>query len=353
MVGKNDSSNNPLRFFENFFPEEFNKMYNEFRHFDKKPDEVELKMINQHLAETDKQNLALLRSIEDLNNLLEPDGLILPPSKYKVLEYNNEEDSMIIEECSYIYLPEEDTYCISNKKQYTRVFLEELQTLLYSELEKTIRLTIDALLEKDNKQAFIHNLLLNAVYVINDKISIIDKPKYIADCQFFLKSYVQEIGTRYSDYISREKSPYLQYLPLKNPKKNYALNMIPAKFGRLEFLLAELQKEGFVEDTLLPEDFQKAFSGKELTEPLKIKWIKMYYGKCNYTTALEMIQLLESKKYIAGYSYSQLSLIFVQNDGSPIKESGWKEASSRKKKEKKITSRLTPSDEIKLIIHNF
>jgi len=365
-----DSSNNPLSFFEEFFPDGFNKMYDEFLHFDRQYDKIKYEIIDRCTYETYKffdGTYKLITDKSDISTLIGtnweffPDGDLecnLPSPKIieSDLEFDLEKDSMLIEKCYCSSLPDCDIAYVCAKEYHKISFKKGLETTLNSELKNAIKITDDAILQKNNKevtQEFIHKLFLNATRIINHKISVIDKITYILDCQSVLTSYIQEIENHYPDYVSREKSLYLQYLPPKIPKKNCALKMISSKFERLHILLGLLKKDEFVEQDLSLDLFKRAFDGKELTESLKIKWTKIYYGKCNYTSALEMVQQMENKKYIADYNYSQLSLIFVQNDGSPIKEVGWKEASSRKKKEKKISSRYTPSDDIQVIIHNF
>ena len=132
---------------------------------------------------------------------------------------------------------------------------------------------------------------------------------------------------------------------------DYSLKMINSKYKRLDVLLDLLKEDGFLEPTLSIELFQKVFDGNKIDKPLNIEWTKISYKKCYYTAALELIQLLEKKKYITGYSYRQLSKIFVQNDGSPINESSWKEVSYRKENRKKGKNPIL--DDISSIVNRF
>ena len=353
------SNNNPLSFFEDFFPEGFNVMYDEFLNLEKKLSEDNLKLIKEHIKEHDQDLRSKIKSMDDVYKITETYEVPYydaPPQKINVIDYNFDEDIMTIEECDYIFLEDDLSYYIHSKKQYKRVFFDELQTLLDSEIRKTTKATNDTISQPntiESQKLFIHTLLRTATYIIDKKIPFIDRKTYIPQCQKLLISYIQEIENRYPDSISREKSLYLRYLTKKNPKKECSLEIVASKFNRLQVLLDLLKADGFVEQDLKLEEFEQAFNGRELTKPLEIKWTKMYYGKCNYTAVLEMIQQMENKKYLTGgYRYPQLSLIFVRNDGTTIKEDNWKEANSRKKKEKK-TNKYTPSDDIKVIVNNF
>lgn len=246
---------NLFSFFEFFFPEGFNKKYDDFLHFDKicldsiKAESLEvLRLHDEEIYDSlsKAKNMDDVAAIKAYHSSNPPEGFISASPKTKVVEYNNDADVMIIEVSDYIYLPEEDSYCKIKSKQYTRNFLDELKTLLYSELEKAIDITVNAIMQMNTVNAqenFIHKLFLTATYIINNKITSISNSKYIPHCQRFLIDYIQEIENRFPDYVSRDESTYKQFLA---PKKEEirSLNMIK-KRNQLPFLLEKLKKKDF------------------------------------------------------------------------------------------------------------
>ena len=309
---------NPIRFFEYFFPEGFDKMYDNFFKFN-----------------TNKYCLS------DANN----DDYDEAP--YHMIEWDKNEDYIIIEEAAFA-----NPNFIS--RSFRKTIQEELRQILDKELNESLYLTNEAFISKNSVEAqetLIQSLLSDIAYIIEHRLSLICKPKYSQQCQSILVDYIQKTEERYSSYVSSNTASYSKYLSTKVISSTISLKMVESKYNRLNVLLEDLKEWGFLEPTLSLELFQRAFNGSSIENPLKIKWMKISYSKCYYTAVLELIQLLNQKKYIADYSYKQLSKIFVQSDGTPIPEDGWKGVNYRKENRKKGKNSIL--DDISYIVNTF
>jgi hypothetical protein len=312
------SINSPLKFFSEFFSNGFNEKLKGF-------------------YSISKERLATIG--------FEMDGeyesyIVENPSH--MIECNEDEGYIIAEDFNY------DTK--KWEQQYKRIFSNELQKLLDTELKNAVKNTKEAILQKVTFEAqgvFIDSLLRDMEYIIVNELPNIDNPKYINQCQTVLVSYIKEIAKRYPKYIPKDIST--KYITSKKAADIYSLNMIPRKYNCLQILLDELKKEGFVEQSLTLELFQKAFDNSKIENPLNIKWIKIDAKKCYYTSALELVQQLQKKNYIKGYTYKQLSNIFVQVDGSLI--DGWRGRNYDKEHTKKGRNALL--EEIEVIVRSF
>lgn len=286
------SINSPLKFFEFFFPKDFDRRYNNFFNSD----------IYTILLDSDIGSNEYFYNVIELK---EDDGYIIVEDMYK-----------------------------ENPKQYKELFIDEFQYSLKHELNLSIQYTQEALLKKNSKEAqqtLLHSLLSNMAYIIDNSLPLICNQKYLPLCESILLSYIQQIEVRYSDYISREKSIYLKYLTPKSVNASYSLNMTGAKFKQLDELLKLLKEEGFVEESLSLEFFKKAFDNTPITKPLNIKWIKLDRKQTYLGGITELMQQLKDKKYIGDFDDAQLSKIFVRADGSSIKVYSWKSARNNTK----------------------
>jgi len=298
------SFENPLSFFQDFFPKGFDDKFGKF----------------------------FKRPTEECTELHHPLGVELVYNPEYMIECNEDEDYVV---CELVF------YCADGniKKGYRKSVLPvELTNFLQPELKNSLNLTNKALLQKDSiesQKILIDTLLSIMVLIIENDVPSISLKKYIPLCQSLLVEYIQKVEQNHPSLISKEKTSYSKYLTPKNPTENHFLKMKTSQFNRLPVLLDALKTEGFVEKNLPLETFQKAFDGSIIETPLGIKWIKIYYSRYYYGSALELIQQLEKKKYIPEFSYKQLSNIFVQGDGTPITEEGWKEVKYRKGKAKK------------------
>ena len=309
---------NPIRFFEYFFPKGFDKMYDDFFKFN----------ANKYcLSDT---------SDDDFDE-----------APYHMIECDKNQDYIIIEEAAFA-----NSNFIS--RSFRKTIQDILRQILDKELNESLYLTNEAFISKNSveaKETLIQSLLSDMVYIIEYKLSLICKPKYSRQCQSILVDYIQKIEERYSNYVSNKKASYSKYLSTKITSSTTSLKMIESKYNRLNVLLEDLKEGGFLEPTLSLELFQRAFNGSNIESPLEIKWMKISYGKCYYTAVLELIQLLKQKEYIADYSYKQLSKIFVQSNGVPIPEGGWKGANHRKENRKKGKSPIL--NDISYIVNTF
>ena len=309
--------NNPLRFFDDFLPNGFDLLYNRFYNYE----------VTMDIPSDDYPNDKI--------------------SVYYIVEYSKDDGFIVVENSGFF---RDD----NTSKQFTVYLKDKIQQLLDEESCSSIKYTNEAIMQKDSVDAqktLIHTLLSRTAYFIENNLHQICDKKYLHQCQTALVKYIREIEQYYPDYISNKQTTYSKYLKPKTTSSTQSLKMVSRKYNNLDGLLDMLKDEGFLEKSLSLELFQKAFDVSDIETPLNIKWIKMSYKKCYYTAALELVQLLEKKEYIAGYSYKQLSRIFVQSDNTPIPENGWKEANYRKERRKRGKNSIL--DDISRIVNNF
>ena len=296
------STNNPLKFFEEFFPKGFNDNFGNF--FNLTTNEY-TEVYHPEIMDTE----------------------LLPNPKY-MIECNENEDYIVYVEV--FYTKDGNT----GKRQLKKVLTVELEKILKQEIENALTLTNDAILERnseDSQKTLVNILLSNMALVIDSYLPLISLKKYAPFCQSLLVEYIKKVELHYPNLISREKSTYLKYLTPKSVNASYSLNMISSKFKQLDKLLDLLKEEGFVEGSLSLELFKKAFDDKPIDKPLNIKWIKLDRKQTYLGGVTELMQQLKDKKYLGDFEGAQLSKIFVRADGSIINVVNWKSARTNTK----------------------
>ena len=322
MINNVSSIGNPLGFFEDFFSKGFDNQFGNF-----------FKLTTEEYSEINYPET----------------GHVTLCNPYFMIECNEDEDYIVYVDAARAKGRDDKEH------QHKKVLPVELSNILKPELENSLKLTNEAILQKNGEEAikvFLHVLLSGMAYIIDHNLPLISLPKYIPLCESFLRSYINEVDKRHSYYISREKSTYLKFLSPKNVDVNHSLNMKSEKLKRLDELLKLLKNEEFVEQNLSLELFRKAFDNSPIKEPLGIKWIKIDRGHTYLGGITEMIRQLHDKKYISDYTDAQLSNIFARENGSQINIPSWKSARTNTKAGKN-GKRNKILDDIDYIMRNF
>lgn len=295
---------NPIAFFEGFFPKGYLSLY--------------LEIINSNVKEI------IIETIEStINSSTETSKVLTTPEE-------------IHEQLMYL-------------------FWMNVKNTLEEQIEISVNYTKKSILQKDTpkaKKELVHTLF-DKMSMIIDRVGQINiGNQFILDFQSALINYYKKVNKEYPRYISKSNSSYSKYLVL--PKKNkaaiYSIKMIAPKLLNIKKLLQGLQSYGFVEESLSVSIFRQAFDGKEIQKPLNIKWMKTINKECNFASIIQFLDLLMEKEYIDSYQpYKRLSSIFVKNNGDKI--INWKQASYRKISNE--LSKKKPLDDLEEIVRRF
>lgn len=293
-------SNNPLRFFEDFFSEGFDKLYNDYFNF----------------------NTKKVTGTSDDDYCEEP---------YYMVECNKVEGYRIIEEAAFTNVEHE----VTQSKTY---FRDKLEDILKPQIDIAIRQTIDNIQprDKDSQTTYIHTLFTQIEYIINNKLKYITNAKYQSQCKAYLVQYMREIVQRYS-YLADADATYMKLL--KEPVQNEftTLLIVPHKQYLIPKLYDKL-KPKFIEENTTLETFMKAFTGVQLKEgeSLGIKWVFTAYGGCYLGALVKMLDYMIEIGCLSQYDDKQLSNIFVTNEGEYVMPSNWdkRRADANKPKER-------------------
>lgn len=301
-TGNYTSSNteNPIAFFEEFFPKGFDKFYQDF------------------------YNYTITLQIPSDFDFREWDDEI---AQY-VKEANEDEGYIIVDYTVFGKDMYSDFRPIEELISYTLYFKDKLVKQLDLEIEKSKKLTLEILLIKDTnaQKVFIHTLFSSIAYIIEHNIPQICNRKYKILCQNTLISFMREIMQRYPYLRTQGNATYTKYFNTNlGTNENKALQAIDDKLKYLPILFDKLKEDGFIEKKLSYDLFKKAFEGNTIDAPLNIRWIKMRGTKMNYIASLAvMIDKMKEEQFIEPYQDTQLSNIFVRHDGSLIKVGDWK-----------------------------
>lgn len=307
LVNMNNTDNytksdidNPIAFFEEFFPKGFDKFYHDF------------------------YNYTSVMQIPCYSGEREWDDEIM----VHVIETNEEEGYIIVDYTEFGRDICSDFRPIEELIPYTLYFKDKLVKHLDLEIEKSKQIILEVLLTKDTntQKSFIHTLFSNIAYIIDYKIPQICNRKYKILCQNALISFMREIIQRYPYLRTQGNTSYAKYINANvGNNENKALHVRENKLKYLPILFDKLKDEGFIEKGLSLDLFKKAFDGNTIYEPLNIRWIKMRGTKMNYIASLVvMIDKMKDMLIIEHYQDAQLSNIFVRHDGTLIKVGDWK-----------------------------
>jgi len=303
------NSNNPLGFFEDFFPEGFDKLYNDFFNF----------------------NTKKVTGTSDDDYCEEP---------YYMVECNKVEGYRVIEEAAFTNVEHEVT-------QFKTYFRDKLEDILKPQIDIAIRQTINNIQprDKDSQTTYIHTLFTQIEYIINNKLKYITNAKYQSQCKAYLVQYMREIVQRYS-YLADADATYMKLL--KEPVQNEftTLLIVPHKQYLIPKLYDKL-KPKFIEENTTLETFMKAFTGVQLKEGelLGIKWVYMRKKKSYLGALVIMLDYMLSEAHCLNqYDDRQLSNIFVTDEGEYVIPSNWnrrrKDANKPEKKDELIFREL-------------
>lgn len=291
---------NPIAFFEEFFPKGFDKFYNNFFNY-----------------------IVTLQIPSDFDYKEWDDEI----AQY-VIESNEEEGYIIVDYTVFGRDIYSDHRPIEELIPYTLYFKDKLTKQLDLEIDKSKKLTLEILLIKDTnaQKVFIHTLFSSIAYIIEHNIPQICNRKYKILCQNTLISFIREIIQRYPYLRTQGNTTYAKYFNTNlSTNENKALQVRSDKLKYLPILFDKLKENGFIEKSLPFDLFKKAFDGNTIDEPLNIRWIKMKGTKMNYIASLAvMIDKMKEEQFIEPYQDAQLSNIFVRQDGTSIKIGDWK-----------------------------
>lgn len=291
---------NPIAFFEEFFPRGFDKFYHSFYSF-----------------------IATLQVPSDLDNKEWDDEIA------QYVKEANEDEGYIIVDYTILGLDMYSDFTpIEKLMPYTLYFKDKLIKRLDLEVDNSKQLILKILLTKDRdtQKTYVHTLFSNIAYIIEHNISRICNRKYKILCHNILISFMREIIQRYPYVRTQGNTTYYKYINTNvGNNENKALQVRNDKLKYLPILLDRLKDEGFIEKKLSFDLFKKAFDGNTIDEPLNIRWIKMRGTKMNYIASLAiMIDKMKDMLIIEPYLDAQLSNIFVRQDRTPIKVGDWK-----------------------------
>lgn len=288
------------------------------------------------------------------------------PKEYiqKIIEYSNTQGIIVEEETIGTI---EDGQDISNirtldeskplREILVNEFIDSIPSLIEDEIEISINITNKILLKRETlegQKRVIHHLFIRMADIIENKLEFI--PYDIAQkSKIILTSFFQEINRLYPELADKKHDIYKHYLELPiNIGENYSLKMREDKFKQLSKLLEMLKEDEYLEQNLDLNLFQKAFNGSFITENnLGVKWMKKIGGKTHIASLVEMIDLLKCNGYIANYKDAQLSRIFIKGYEKEylVGIKNWSVARNSKKEKKKRTKEIF--EDITNIINRF
>lgn len=314
---------NPLVFFEDFFPDGFNRLYTKFFFvgvvFNNLYDRMCCDFPYQAVREIiETEGYVLRQAIHDGRNSAIIDGKVI----------------------------RREANAPSEKRFY---FRDELETILKPQIDTTIRQTIDniqLIRDKDSQTTYIHTLFTQIEYIINNKLKHITNAKYQPQCKAYLIQYMREIMQRYPYLVNTVDTTYAKLLNENTQDEFTTLLIVPHKQGLIPQLYDRL-KPKFIDEGTTLETFTKAFTGVQLKEgdSLGIKWV-LIERKHTYLGAL--VIMLDHMVITAGclnrYTDRQLSNIFVKENGEYVNPVNWndrrKAAEKADKKEKDVFREL-------------
>lgn len=315
-------SNNPLGFFEDFFPEGFDKLYTKFFFvgivFNNCHDRMCCNFPYQAIKEVNEtEGYVLRQAIHDGRNTAIIDGKVV----------------------------RREPNAPSEKRFY---FRDELETILKPQIDAAIKHTIDniqQIRDKDSQTTYIHTLFTQIEYIINNKLKHIVDAKYEPQCKVYLVLYMREIVKRYP-YLINTDATYTKLLNENTQNEFTTLLIVPHKQDLIPRLYNKL-KPKFIDEGTTPEIFTKAFTGVQLKEgeSLGIKWVYMRKKKCYLGALVIMLDYMLSEAHCLNqYDDRQLSNIFVTDEGEYVIPSNWnrrrKDANKPEKKDEPIFREL-------------
>jgi len=308
---------NPLVFFENFFPDGFDKLYQDFFNF----------------------NTKKVTGTSDNDYCEEP---------YYMIECNREQGYIIIEEAAFANVDLE-------VHQFKKNFRDELEAILIPEIDASLKLIISEIQTKgsrEGQETYIHTILTEIEFIINNKVKLICSVKYQSQCKAYLIQYMRLIEQRYS-YLVNDDASYMKLL--KEPVQNefttllivsYKQDLIPKLYDKL--------KPKFIDEDTSLETFTKAFTGVILKEgeSLDIKWLPRPFGSCFIAALVVMLDHMVIKGYLNQYNDKQLSNIFVTDEGGYIKPTNWKKRRKEANRDDRVRGEPDEFWQLKAIIDN-
>jgi len=296
-----DSSNvsNPVKFFEDFFPVGFDKLYSTFFGF----------------------------NIERVTGTCDEDYYEHP---FYMVECNEEEGYRVIEEAAFANV----NFEITQYKSYLR---DELEAILKPQIDTSFKLIAREVQTRDGEgqKTYIHTILNEIEYIINNNLKEICHIKYQVQCKVYLVQYISKIVQRYSYLVNAEAS-YMKLLkePMLNEFKT--LLVVPHKQDIIPKLYDKLKPKFIDEETTL-ETFTKAFTGVQQKEgeSLNIRWVLKPYGNSYLGALVVMLDYMVTVGCLGQYDDKQLSNIFVTDSGESVLPSNWSRRRIEANKDKK------------------